>query len=186
MSRKVFVTTYEVIGTGIPIYQEFEAKRKATNEAGHDLADEFGAQGFRPFASCGRPRTMIFKDNLPKGWRKIGMVDGMVEAVPNKGTKAGKEAQQRMSAIEAAPEAMHLAGQLGYNPREMAMDGFSIYFPTALAVAHPEPRFFVRIPRTAGDGFEPDPAILRALPESEFMKAIEDHNAEAARTREAA
>ena len=58
-----------------------------------------------------------------------------------------------------------------------------IYFPTEMRVHYPETRTFLRLPRFDGDGFEPDPEQLRAIPESELMQAVEAHNAEARRLK---
>lgn len=179
----VYVTTYEVIGAGLPLAAEFYAEVEAARKEHWEFAERVGGVGFRP-AHWGSIASVLF-DTLPDGWRQIGRDRDRIEAVPRKTSKAGKALAEAMRALPVTPKGGSLAGKLGYNPREMACDGNKIYFATELQVAHPTERTFVRIPRFANDGFEPDPATLRALPESEFMKAVEDHNAEAKRLREA-
>lgn len=183
---QVFVTTYEVIGAGILIAEDFYKSVMAAREAYWSFATDVGGQGFRP-SSYGSIRSVLFDGELPEGWKKVGAGRGRIEATPRKTSKAGRAFADAIKALPPMPRAEKLAGALGYNPSEMAMDTNKgvVYFPTELQVAHPECRTFVRLPRFANDGFEPDPSLLRALPESEFMKAIEDHNAEAKRLREA-
>lgn len=179
----VFVTTYEVTGAGIPIAQTYYAEVEAAHKAHWAFTESVGGVGFRP-AHWGSIASVLFEE-LPEGWKQIGRDKGRIEATPRKTSKAGKALAEQMRALPPTPKGKSLAGMLGYNPREMAMDGSKIYFATELRTSHPTERVFVRIPRFANDGFEPDETMLRALPESEFMKAIEDHNAEAKRLREA-
>jgi hypothetical protein len=91
-----------------------------------------------------------------------------------------------MNALPAAPNAFSLAARLGYSPNEMALDEEmgTIYFPMELRVSFPTKRSFIRLPRFANDGFSLDDKLLRALAESELMRAIEDHNAKARSLRE--
>lgn len=181
----VYVTTYEIIGDGLTKAREFYGKVEAARSAQWKHLEELGAEGFRPNHNGG-VRSIFFKE-LPTGWRSIGRDGDNTEAVPRRGTKAGKAAQDALDALPRAPAPGELAGALGYSPSEMAMDRErgTIYFPTELSVAYPATRFFVRLPRFDKDGFTPNDAELRAIPESELMKAVEDHNAEARRQREA-
>ena len=182
----VFVTTYEVIGAGLPIAEAFYSSVDAAKKAHWDFAESVGGAGFRP-AHYGSIRSVFFK-GLPEGWKKIGTDRGYVEATPRKTSKAGRALADTMSALPETPKAEKLARALGYDPRDMALDSErgTIYFPTELQVSHPARRIFVRLPRFTNDGFEPDLTMLKALPESEFMAAIDAHNAEAKRLREAA
>lgn len=183
---QVFVTTYEVIGGGIAIADDFYASVDAARKAHWDFVTSVGGEGFRP-AHYGSIRSVLFKGDAPDGWKKIGTDKGNTEATPRKASKVGRAFADAIKALPHMPKAEKLVGALGYNPSEMAMDTNTgtIYFPTETRLSHPARRIFVRIPRFANDGFEPDPAMLCALPESEFMKAIEDHNAEAKRLSEA-
>lgn len=188
MMGQVFVTTYELVGDAVQIGVDHYAAVEAARTAGFALAKQFGAEGFRPTRRGGHPLSMFFRGDLPTGWRKIGRADGLTEARPNKGTKAGKAAQAQMQACASAPEDTALASALGYNPSEIAMDTNRgvIYFPTSLRVDHPSARYFVRIPRFDRDDFKPDKSRLRAIPESELMRALEEHNAEVLRQNERA
>lgn len=181
--RQVFVTTYEVIGTGVPIAAEYYANLDKARKAHWQFVKSVGGVGFRP-AHWGSIRSVMF-DKLPEGWKQIATDKGRIEATPRKTSKAGKAFAEAIRKLPDTPKGEKLAGMLGYNPDQMAMDGGTIYFATETRVLFPAERIFVRIPRFAEDGFDPDPAMLRALPESEFMKAIEDHNAEVKRLREA-
>lgn len=183
MSRSVFVTTYEVIGDGLPIAAEHFAEVKAAKAAHWQFVESVGGIGFRP-TSCGGGLRSVFFTDVPTGWRKIGKDRDNIECVPHKSSFAGRGIAKVIGALPTAPDAINLARKLGYTPNEMAMDGTCIFFPTTLQVSFPAERAFLRLPRFAGDKFEPDPAILQALPESEFMKALEDHNAEARRQYE--
>ena len=178
---QVFVTTYEVIG-------KFEATDDHYDAIKHarllqcDFITDVGGVGFRP-SHDGGLRSVMF-ETLPPGWRQIGMDKGKIEALPLKSTKIGKEMVAQIDALPKAPRATDLAARFGYNPKEFAIDGGTIYFPTELKITFPTKRIFLRLPRFTGDDFEPNEAHLRAIPESEFMAAIEAHNAEAKRQRE--
>ncbi len=186
MSR-IYTTTYEIIGAGSakakPHYDSIEAARKAQWE----YVESVGATGFRP-SHNGGVRSLFFDgDTMPKGWRKIGSQGRKVEAVPGRAAKIGKHLERELDALPCAPMPTDLAAAFGYSPSEMAIDPErgTIYFPTEMQLSFPTSRIFLRLPRFAGDGFTPDETLLRAIPESELMKAVEDHNAEAKRLREA-
>ena len=181
------MTTYEVVGEGIAKADAFYAERQVALDAQWAWIEGVGGSGFRP-AHDGGLRSVFFDGPIPKGWRSIGKQGGKTEAQPRLSTKSGKAIRADMSALPCQPRPDALASALGYSPREMAIDSArgTIYFPTELRLDFPVARTFVRLPRFSGDGFDPDAAILRALPESEFMKALEDHNAEAKRQRESA
>lgn len=179
---KVFVTTYEIIGAheiATAHYAAVDAARKAHWE----FVEEVGGASYQ--SGWGQGVIAVFFEQLPAGWRKIGTDKSLIKAVPHKGSRVGKALFERMKAQPLPPSPEKLASDYGYNPAEFPIDGTSIYFATALRVKFPAERIFLRIPRTATDGFEPNEAHLRALPESEFMAAIEAHNAEAKRQREA-
>lgn len=178
---KVFVTTYEVIGAHEIAHAHYQAI-DAARLAHWDFVTEVGGAGFRP-SHNGGVRSVFF-EQLPSGWRKIGLDGAKVEAVPLKSTKSGKAMAENMAALPQAPKPGDLASSYGYNPPHFAIDGGKIYFPTEMQVYFPVERIFLRLPRFAEDGFEPDEAILHAIPESQFMAAIEAHNAEAKRQRE--
>lgn len=182
----VYVTTYEVVGSGLAVVADFYSRVEAAKAAHWTFAESVGGVGYRPNRSGGM-RSVFFPGELPAGWRKTGAEGGKTEAVPRKGTTAGKALHNQLAAMPVMPQASDLAEQLGYAPSELAIDRHrgTIYFPSELRVKFPTQRAFVRLPRFSGDGFEPDASILVALPESDFMKAVEDHNAEARRQREA-
>jgi len=183
VSNSVYVTTYEVIGDGLAIAADFYAQVDAAQKAHWAFTESVGGVGFRP-AHWGSITSVLFEELPAEGWKQIGRDKARIEATPRKTSKVGKALAEQIRALPVTPKGESLAGMLGYNPLEMAMDGFKVYFATELRTSHPTERIFVRIPRFANDGFEPDETMLRALPESEFMKAIEDHNAEAKRLRE--
>lgn len=178
---QVFITTYEVIGALDLAHAHYDAV-DAARAAQWDFVEEVGGKGLRP-SNSGGLRSVFFAD-LPSGWRKVGMDRGNVEAVPLKSTKIGKQAVERMAALPLAPSPHDLASAYGYNPPHFAISGGTIYFPTEMFLKFPRERIFLRLPRFAGDEFEPDDTKLRARPESEFMAALEAHNAEARRQRE--
>lgn len=178
---KVFVTTYEVIGA-LDIATIHYAVVDAAQKACFDFADQVGGEGYRP-STNGSLRSVFFKA-LPAGWRKIGADHRAVEAVPLKSTKIGKALAAQMAALPSAPSSHDLAALFGYNPPHFPIDGGRIFFVTDLRILFPSERIFLSIPRFAEDGFKPDETILRALPESEFMAAIEAHNTEARRRNE--
>lgn len=178
---KVFVTTYEVIGALDLAHAHYDAV-DAAREAHWDFVSDIGGKGFRPSHNGGL-RSVFFAE-VPAGWRKIGTDKGNIEAIPLKRTRIGKAAAQRISDLPLAPSASELASRYGYNPPHFAISGGTIYFPAELFLKFPQDRIFLRLPRFAEDGFEPNEAQLRALPESEFMAAIEAHNTEAKRQRE--
>jgi|GEM_PF-2220643 len=178
---KVFVTTYEVIGA-LELAHAHYAAVDAAKASQWAYVEELGGSGFRPSHSGGM--RSIFFESVPAGWRKIGSDNGKIEALPLKSTKIGKAAAAKIASLNSAPLPHDLASSYGYNPPHFAIDGGKIYFASELRVTFPADRIFLRLPRFAEDGFEPNEAHLRALPESEFMAAIEAHNAEAKRLQE--
>ena len=184
---QVYVTTYEIIGAGLPIAHDFYNRQEAAREEHFRFAEDVGGQGYRPHGMGGLSSVFFAGPQLPAGWRKIGTHGSKIEARPNNGTKLGKAFGARIAALPRLPQADDLASALGYSPKEMVFDSNrgTVFFPTELRVAHPIDRMFVRLPRIAGDDFKPDETMLRAIPESELMKAVEDHNAETKRLRDA-
>lgn len=178
----VYVTTYEIIGQ-YELADDYYARINAAREAQWGFVREIGAIGFRPSHDGGV--TTLFFRTLPTGWRKVGGDRENIEARPRKGSKIGNELAARISALPRAPQSHELAAAYGYDPKQWAVDGGRIYFPSDVTTGFERRRFFLRLPRFAEDGFEPDEARLRAIPESELMAAIEAHNAEAKRRREA-
>lgn len=183
--RQIFMTTYELIGEAIPIAKAHFAAVEDSKALSFRIAEDFGADGFRPSRYGGRPTSLFFKGEIPTGWRRVGRQGELIEARPNKATKAGRAAEKALSEHPGGPECSDLAHSLGYNPNEIAMDTSRgvIYFPSSLHVSFPSSRYFIRIPRFDGDAFEPDETRLAAVPESTLMKALEDHNAEARRQK---
>ena len=180
----VYTTTFEIIGEGRKIADAFEAEKQEAKATHWAFVRDVGGQGYRPSTNGGL-RSVFFEGELPEGWRSIGTEKGMTEAVPKKTTKVGKALQERVKKIRETPQASALARDLGYSPRFMPTGNGKIYFPTEVRVVFPAERHFLRLPLTEDDGFEADDR-LRALPESDFMRALEDHNAEARRLRECA
>lgn len=178
---KVFVTTYEVIGA-LDIAAAHYASVEAAKSAHFDFSEKVGGIGFRPSHAGGM--WSVFFETMPAGWRKIGSDHRAVEAVPLKSTKIGKALAEEIAALPCRPDAHALAAQFGYKPAHFPIDGGSIFFVTDVRVLFPAERIFLRVPRFAEDGFEPDPATLRALPESELMAAIAAHNGEVTRRKE--
>jgi hypothetical protein len=176
----VFVTTYEVTGALDVARAHYAAIDAAIRKQWAFISDVNGI-GFRP-DSKGGIRSVLFHD-LPPGWRKIGTEKGDIEAVPHKGSNLGKVAATKLSELPRAPQPHDLASAFGYNPPHFAIDNGRIYFATDCIVTFPSERIFLRLPRFVDDGFMPDEDRLRAIPESEFMTAIEAHNAEAKRKR---
>lgn len=181
---RVYVTTYEVIGAGEAIADQHYAKVNEAKDAHWQFVKSVGGVGYRPDHNGGL-RSVFFAE-MPKGWRKSGGSGAKIEAIPRKGSKAGEALIAAIGGLLRAPTPGELAAALGFAPKEWAFcDSGVIYFPTELRVEFPAKRSFVRLPRSAGDGYEPDETMLRALPESELMKALEDHN-EVVRQRKAA
>lgn len=184
---QVYTTTYEIIGDGIPLADAWYQQVNAARAAQWAFVERVGARGFRPSSFGGGISSIIFEGELPAGWKQLrgkNMVKG--EAWPSS-SKAGLKIKRRIEELPCCPSVEELARDFGYSPTSMPIDSHrgTIHFPTEMQVSHPVQRSFLRIPRYAGDEFEPDGTRLRAIPESELMKAVEDHNAEAKRLREA-
>lgn len=182
---QVYKTHYEVIGAGLDISKRHFAEVAAARDAHWHFAKSVGGVGYRPNGHGGL-RSVFFSE-VPTGWRKIGSDRGNVEAVPNRKTAEGRLLSKQIAELPNAPEPGDLASQLGYNPSILTLDPERgiIYFPIAIEITWPETRHFLRLPRTAIDGFQPDEEILREVRESEFMRIVEDHNAEARRQKAA-
>lgn len=180
---EIYKTHYEVIGKGLEISLAHFAKIEEARKAHWKFVEEVGGKGLRQHRQGGL--RSVFFAATPIGWRKIGKHGDNIEAVPSKGTVMGKAIAKRIDDLPRAPEPHVLAGKLGYNPSSMAIDleRGVICFPVAFEITWPEKRHFLRLPRTSDDGFEPDETILREIRESEVMRIVEDHNAEARRLR---
>ena len=180
----VHITTFEIIGEGRELADDIQQRRQEASAKHWDFVREVGGEGYFPDKWTGGIRSVLFANEVPKGWRRMKRTHKeLVEGLPKKTTKAGQALLEQMAALPRQPTTSSLASDLGYNPASFAMDGTSIYFPTEVRVEHPETRHFLRLPLTSDDGFDADPDFLRAVPESELMKAVEDHNAEARRLR---
>lgn len=183
---QIFKIHYEIIGAGLEVSTIHFEECAAARRAHWNFVNEVGGDGMRPTGHGGL-RSVFFK-TLPSNWRKIGARDQLIEAVPSKNSAAGKALAKQIAELPQAPEPSVLAAKLGYMPNSLVLDCNSgiIYFPVAVEITFPTKRHFLRIPRTLDDGFEPDPAILRECREWEFMRCVEDHNAEARRQQEQA
>ena len=180
---KVYVTTYEIVGAGLALATDHYRRCDEARAAQWAFVEEVGGCGMRP-DHFGGLMSVLF-DELPKCWRKRGFNQGKVEGIPNSQSNYGKALVKHMKALPCAPRPCALGSALGHNPMEMAMDAATgrVFFTTDLRVFYPKERFFIRIPRYEGDGYVPDEAMLKAIPESTLMLAVETHNAEAARLR---
>lgn len=181
----VHVTTYEVVGDGIALADEHYAQLRAARAAHWAVATKFGAHGYRPSSGGGGIYTLFFKGSEPPaGFRLVGRVGESVECAPRKGSKVGNDALAAFSAPGLrSPSDCALAAMFGFH--EMPTDGRSLFFATSTRVLAPSPRTFLRLPRTATDGW-PGHEHLMEVPESTFMLALETHNAAARAAKEAA
>lgn len=180
----VHVITFEIIGDGRQLADTFEAEKSEARSTFWAFVHEVGGTGYRP-GHNGTLRSVFFDCELPQGWRAIDKVNGLTEALPARNTKVGKALRDRYGDLPEMPQASRLARDLGYSPSFMPISNGKIYFPSEVRVTFPTERHFLRLPLTADDGFKPDDSLLRELRESEFMRAVEDHNAEARRQKEA-
>jgi hypothetical protein len=176
----VFMTTYEVTGPALPIV---EAHRKAIED--HlakcwAINEELGGEGFQPGWSG--IRAILFKGtsaaDAPAGWRLLERDDtpGIIRCTPRKTSKAGKALAARMAEVGKMPRGEECATAFGWGPNQLAIEGNRIFYAVQQSVELPTPRHFVRLPRFDGDGWEGHEG-LTAIPESEFMRALEGHNA---------
>lgn len=179
----VSIISFEIIDLGLATAEAFQTQKDAARQALLDFAIALGAEAYRP-NSRGNFYSALFAGELPKGWRKIGGHNGHMEAMPHRGTKIGKQLIHQIERLPKIPNASELAHSLGYKTSLMPTADGKIYFPTELRVEFPKARHFLTLPLTASDEFIPNPKLLRELRESEFMRAIEDHNAEARRQEE--
>jgi hypothetical protein len=188
MANPVFRISYEVVGEGLAKAAAHREAVKTARNAGWELAQRFGAVGFRPSHGGGVLSLFFDGKEPPEGFKYRGREAGKVECTPHKGTKRGKEALAAINAVPRAPSDSDLAAALGYRPASAPMDGFKIYWPTAYDFTPSGGTVFLSIPRQADDGWEPDASVLVERPESTFMLAMETHNAavRAERAKEAA
>ncbi len=171
---QVFVTTYEIVGEGLKLAEAHFAEVDRVEGEHWKVVKQFSAKGYRP-GPTGGIRSLFFKE-MPTGFRKVGFgKNKAIEAVPHKGSKAGKAAHAAIDAVPRTPRGERLAVQFGYGDAGHITDGYSIYFATAMRIHLPRERYFLRLPRQEGDGYVA-PDTLKAMPESEFMAAIEAHN----------
>lgn len=176
----VFVTSYEVTLTGLPVIEQHNAAVKAWKEAAWKVVEELGGTGFRPCTASGIS-AVAFDDKPPTGWRSTARdprEHNKFLCVPRQTTVAGKTAKQKMVSVGKMPDGSDAAALFGWNPSTLAIDSHRgiIYFPTAQTIELPSPRHFIRLPRFADDGWQGHEG-LKEVPESEYMRAIEAHNA---------
>lgn len=180
----VVIATYEAVGEGADLCAEHFDAVSAARVSWFALCKEFGAVAFRPGHDGRPPRSFLFVGaEPPAGWVLVGRPErDKVEAKPHKGTKIGKAALAKLDALLAAPSDHQLTGTFGYH--DMPTDGRSIYFATATEITFPTRRFFLRFPIAEGSSWRAG-AGLAEVRESDFMRALEDHNAEAKRQQAA-
>jgi len=181
----VYTTTFEIVGEGRDLADDFQYELDSAKRAHFAFVNKVGGKGYCPCPYSGLLRSVLFEGELPPGWKKIGMQGGRTNANPKVSTKIGKALRQEIEKLPKRPDASKLAADLGYGPDVLAIDARGVFFPTQLRVEHPETRHFLRLPLTKEMDFEPAPAMLRAIPENELLKAVEEHNAAAKREREA-
>lgn len=177
MANPVFRTAYEIVGDGVKVLEEFRAQTKAARDAHWETVRKYGADGYRPSHSGGIRSLLFAGKEAPEGWRQIGREQDRVECVPHKGRAIGKAALSELAEAPKSPQVEKLASLLGYQPASAPMDGYKIYWPTLYDFGPTGGPAFLHIPRQAGDGFEPNPDLLREHPESTLMLAMESHNA---------
>lgn len=176
MSAGIFHTPYEIVGTGVPIAEAFYAEWDGIREQQMAFVSTFGAEGYVPGHSGG-VASLLFKE-LPAGFRQIGKRNGLVQAVPHKGTKIGKEAAAKLAELPRAKQEQALSYLFGWSADRWVMDGLRgvIYRPVVVRLMLPSPRYLIQLPRETGDGFEP-PETLRELTQTEYAAAYDAHNA---------
>jgi hypothetical protein len=187
MTSPVHRIHYEVAAEAMTIVADHYARVEERRRQGMAIAEQYGADGFRPNSSTGI-RHLIFKarsTEVPPGFKYAASeAGGRIACTPHKGTAIGKQAVAALATLEHVPTSEDLAAALGYSVSAAPMDGYKIYWPSAYRFLFPTERVFLSIPRQAGDGWEP-PAHLLEVPTSTFMLAMEAHNAEARRQQEA-
>lgn len=178
MSKPVWRTAYEVTAAAMPIVEAHRADHAGWVEEGLEIARQYGAVTFAAHDHGGID-GLSFEGVQPhpafkERERRSG--DGKVIHVPNRRMKEGREAVRVLASLRRRPSGETLANALGYRPSSAPMDGYKIYWATAYDFGPTGGPVFLHIPRQAGDGFEPDPALLTERPESALMLAMEAHN----------
>lgn len=172
----VVVSSYEPVGDGHAIFEQHFSEIREVHRIWFGLMEELGAVALRPGHLGFPPSRLIFEGDPPKGFLPCGREGGKTEAKPHMATRLGKAAKAKLEALPRAPTADHLARSFGWDGSEAVVDGRSIYFPTTLTLALPEPRRFLRLPRRAGDGWT-RPPTLADVAEGEVIRLIDAHNA---------
>lgn len=170
---EVWKEAYEVVGSGVQVAKDFFDRVSAAQDRQWEFAKSYGASGLRPDRSGGI-RSLLFK-KMPENFRKIGTEQGLIECVPHKGSKAGKEIYADFNAVERAPTERELLDYFGWNGRSPMWNG-RIYFGSVTKLVLPSVRYLIRLPRQIGDGFVASPE-LKLIPMAEYLQAFEDHNA---------
>lgn len=178
----VFKEYYEIVGADmLAKAQAFDTARGETQAEQWALVKKLGGGGYRPGGGGGISTIFFAKGSpMPKGYRKVGSDGGQVECKPVRNTKLGKEI---CAAIQAAPRirdwgafADEFCGWKGRSPMDTKAGRGFIYHATGVAVARPQKRFFLQLPRELKDGWTP-PEGIKEVRESDMLRAIEDHNA---------
>lgn len=185
MSKDIFVTTYEMLGSAAEAAEKHFASIREARAEWWALAKKYGARGFRPGHYGAPPMALIFEGkDPPAGFRYWGRPDAnTVECKPHKATKVGRAAAADLAALKRTRSDADLAADFGWT--EWPTNGRTLFYATCSEVALPTKRYFLRLPRFADDGWTASEG-LKEIPESELMRAIEDHNAAVRAVKEAA
>jgi hypothetical protein len=179
----VFTTTYELSGDARAKAEAHYAEVDAAHDAWRAAFAALGANACRANPNGAVVSLSFPGGEAPAGYRIVDRhPDGSIECVPHKGTRVGKAVAETLAALPTAPRNADLLVALSANLH--AIDHRAFYSGTSTRLKRPAPRYFVRLPRTADDDWTPGDG-LTAIPESEFMAAVEAHNAAVRATDEA-
>jgi len=148
-------------------------------------AEAMGAVGFRP-AHSGRIGTLIFQKGkpVPEGWapipqswkRKHPVASDQIECRPHPRTATGAARRQDIEReVPRVPPDSFLTGAFGWKRDGEVFGDGTIKWSVAYRLTQPKTSYFLIYPRFKGDKWKV-PADLREVRQSEFHKAIEDHN----------
>jgi hypothetical protein len=172
-----FTEYYDLTGSAIDAAEIFHAERKRAISVWWMFADKIGADSMS-HNNNGTVSSILVKLNkeVPDGWRKICIRNGLQECVPHKGRKAGKAIVIEMADLPRVLPYVHV---LPKDIRTVLLNKpSSVVFPTCQRLSADRIRYVVSVPRGLNDELK-IPDTWSIISEREHAAAFSEHNAAA-------
>jgi hypothetical protein len=177
-----FTEYYELTGKAVDDAEIFHDTREQAIHSWMAFADTIGAESMSHHAN-GTVRSILVKLNkdIPDGWRKSSVRDGLQECVPHKGRKAGKAIIIEMADL---PKVLPYEKVMPLELRSVELfKPAAVVYPTCQRLCADRLRYVVSLPRNLNDALE-IPDTWANISEREYTTSFSEHNAAAKMNRE--